>query len=254
MGIVTMVAVLYVFVFGLIIGSFLNVVIYRLPQKLSVAKGRSFCPNCQTLIKGRHNIPVLSFLCLKGSCAYCHEKISWRYPIIELLTGVLAVFILSVYGFSLQSLVVFSIGGILICMTMIDHDTMTIPNGLVIGLMIPGILSVFVFPEVPLISRIIGIFAVSLPMILLSLLIADAFGGGDIKLMAVAGFILGWESTLVAMFIGILGAGLYGCFLLLRKDRKRHMAFGPYLCLGIMIALIYGQEIIEGYLRFFSLI
>lgn len=253
MIIIQFLLMLYVFIFGLLIGSFLNVVIYRVPNKISVAKGRSFCPKCHTPIKGYHNIPVFSFLFLKGKCAYCQEKITWRYPVIELVTGVFGLFTVSTYGFTLESLVVFGIGAILLCMTMIDMDTMTIPNGLVIALMIPGVLSVFAFPEVSLVSRGIGILVVSVPMILMSCVIPGAFGGGDIKLMGVAGFILGWESTLLGTFIGILAGGIYGMVLLQKKTKEKHMAFGPYLCLGIMVALFYGKPIIDGYLRFFGL-
>lgn len=244
---------LYIFVVGIVIGSFLNVVIYRVPKEISVAKGRSFCPHCQAPIKGYHNVPLFSYLWLRGKCADCGAPISLRYPLVELFTGLLAILIFALYGFSFQWLVVFLAGAILICITMIDFDTMTIPNGLVLALMAPALLSFFVFPELGLLSRVIGIFVISLPMLALALFIPDAFGGGDIKLMAVAGFMLGWGDTLLAAFIGILLGGAVAVYLLLKKTTAKHMAFGPYLCIGIMTALLFGDIIIYWYLNLFGL-
>jgi leader peptidase (prepilin peptidase)/N-methyltransferase len=244
---------LYIFVVGIVIGSFLNVVIYRVPKELSFAKGRSFCPHCQAQIKGYHNVPVFSYLWLRGKCADCGEPISIRYPLVELVTGLMAILIFAVYGFSFQWLVVFTAGAILICITMIDFDTMIIPNGLVIALMAPALLSFFFFPQVGILSRVIGIFVISLPMLALALFIPDAFGGGDIKLMAVAGFMLGWGHTLLATFIGLLLGGAVAVYLLAQKTKDKHMAFGPYLCIGIMTALLFGDIIIQWYFNLFGL-
>ena len=244
---------LYIFVVGIVIGSFLNVVIYRLPLEISVAKGRSFCPRCQAPIKGYHNIPVFSYLRLRGKCADCGGPIAIRYPLVELFTGLMAILIFAVYGFSFQWLVVFSAAAILICITMIDFDTMIIPNGLVIALMAPALLSFFFFPQLGILSRVIGIFAISLPMLILVLFIPEAFGGGDIKLMAVAGFMLGWDHTLLAAFIGLLLGGAVAVVLLAKKTPDKHMPFGPYLCIGIMTALLFGDIIIKWYLNLFGL-
>ena len=244
---------LYIFVIGMVIGSFLNVVIYRVPLAISVAKGRSFCPHCYAQIKGYHNIPVFSYLWLRGKCADCGEPISIRYPLVELFTGLMALLIFAVFGFSFQWLVVFSAAAILICITMIDFDTMTIPNGLVLALMAPALLSFFFFPEVGILSRVIGIFVISLPMLILVLFIPDAFGGGDIKLMSVAWFMLGWDHTLLAAFIGLLLGGAVAVVLLAKKTPDKHMPFGPYLCIGIMTALLFGDIIIQWYLNLFGL-
>jgi len=244
---------LYIFVIGIVVGSFLNVVIYRVPIEVSFAKGRSFCPHCQAPIKGYHNIPVFSYLWLRGKCADCGQPISIRYPLVELFTGLMAILIFAVYGFSFQWLVVFSAAAILICITMIDFDTMIIPNGLVIALMAPALLSFFFFPQLGILSRVIGIFVISLPMLILVLFIPDAFGGGDIKLMAVAGFMLGWGNTLLASFIGLLLGGAVAVVLLARKTADKHMAFGPYLCIGIMTALLFGDRIIGWYFNLFGL-
>ncbi len=250
---VNIILYVYIFVLGLVIGSFLNVVIYRLPQEISVAKGRSFCPHCHAPIKGYHNIPVFSYFWLRGKCADCGERIAVRYPLVELFTGLTGIVILAVYGFSFQWVVVFAIGAILICITMIDFDTMIIPNGLVIALMVPALLCFFLFPQVGLLARVIGIFVVSLPMLILILFIGDAFGGGDIKLMAVAGFMLGWQNTLLATFIALILGGGVAVYLLAKKTANKHMAFGPYLCIGIMTSIIFGDIIIRWYLSLFGL-
>ncbi|KNZ43121.1 prepilin peptidase [Acetobacterium bakii] len=243
----------FVFVFGAVIGSFLNVVIYRVPRQISVAQGRSFCPRCTAPVRAYHNIPIFSYLWLRGKCAYCGGKISLRYPLVELFTGILAVLLFLFYGFTVQAIVVFSIGAILTCIAMIDFDTMTIPNGLVIALMVPTLICFFVFPEVGLLSRVIGIVAVSLPMLLLTMAVPDAFGGGDIKLMAVAGFMLGWPNTLLAAFLGLITGGIVAAVILVKKTKEKHMPFGPYLCFGIMTALVFGDIIIGWYLGIFGL-
>ena len=139
--------------------------------------------------------------------------------------------------------------------SMIDFDTMTIPNGLIISLIVPVGIFTVLHPETALMTRAIGFFIVSLPMYLLTLLIPDCFGGGDIKLIAVAGFLLGWKLTLLAFFISVLIGGSYAVYLLLsRKTQKgAHIAFGPYLCAGIMISLLYGETLIQGYLSLFGL-
>lgn len=244
---------LYVFVVGAVIGSFLNVVIYRVPKEISFVGGRSFCPSCGTQIRGCHNVPIFSYFQLRGKCADCGAKISLRYPLIELCTGLMAIFMFALYGVSLQWLVAFAAGAILICVTMIDFDTMTIPNGLIIALMVPALVSFFVFPQVGILSRFIGLFAISLPMLVLTLFIPEAFGGGDIKLIAVAGFMLGWQNTLLATFFALLFGGAVAVYLLAKKTKEKHMAFGPYLCLGIMTALLFGDIIINWYLGLFGL-
>ncbi len=253
LALITLIFYLYVFILGIVVGSFLNVIIYRLPLGLSIAKGRSFCPTCKNPIKAYQNIPLFSFLFLRGRCAHCGTKIAWRYPLVEGLSGVLTVVSFLVFGASLQFLVVFIVTAILIAITFIDFDTMTIPNALVIALLVPALASVFVFPEIGLSSRLIGVFIVSAPMLILTFIIPDAFGGGDIKLMAVAGFMLGFPSTLLATFIALLFGGGVAIFILVQKKEGKHMAFGPYLCLGIFVAQNFGGPIIRCYFSLFGL-
>ena len=245
----------FIFVFGICIGSFLNVAVYRLPNHISIAYGRSFCPKCHKQIPNRDLIPIFRYLHLKGLCRNCQAPISPRYPLVEAFTGLLAVGLFWYYGFNLTALVIFSVACILTIIALIDIDTMTIPNNLLIALSIPAVLIYWFFPEISLLARIIGFFAVSLPMFLLNFIKADAMGGGDIKLMAVSGFMLGWQNILLAMFIALLASGLAIVYLLAAKQKttQSHIAFGPYLCLGIITALVYGKPIIELYFAFFNL-
>lgn len=244
---------MFVFVFGCMIGSFLNVVVYRVPIGISVVKGRSFCPNCGKPIAFYDNIPLLSYLWLRGKCRKCGAKIAPRYFFTELCGGLLALLMAWHYDFGLQAVVGFVAASILLAITLIDFDTMTIPNGLVIALIVPAAASCFVFLEPSLISRVIGVFVISVPMLILSLVIPGGFGGGDVKLMAVAGFLLGWPCTLLATFIGLVLGGIVGVVKLLKKSEEKHMAFGPYLSIGILVALLYGGAILEWYLTLFGL-
>ena len=246
---------LFVFLVGICVGSFLNVLVYRIPNGISFVKGRSFCPKCRTPLTGRDLVPIFSFLFLKGRCRTCKEKISWRYPLIEALTGILFLLVFFRFDFTMQAVTICIAAAMLLTISLIDLDTMTIPNGLVIAMIVPAVLSVFFGDGTGLLSRAIGFFVLSLPMFLLNFLIDDCFGGGDIKLMAVCGFMLGWQNTLLAGFIGLLTGGIAAVALLLakKKEKKQHIPFGPFLAFGIFIAMMWGQTIIGGYLSFFGL-
>lgn len=247
---------IYSFVIGCCVASFINVVIYRVPNEISVAKGRSFCPKCKETLKGYDLIPIISWLVLKGKCRTCKEPISVRYPLLELLGGLIGIFCFYRYEFSWMTVLSFGIAMVLLAITMIDIDTMTIPNGLVLIMGVFSIVSYVIDPSISLVSRLIGMVCISGFMLVLSLCISGAFGGGDIKLMFMIGFLLGWINTLLAFFIAVLVAGVYAIYLLVKKikGRKQHIAFGPYLCLGSFIALVYGNSIIDWYLSLFMIL
>lgn len=244
---------LYSFILGAIIASFINVVVWRLPQGLDFVKGRSFCPTCHHTLAWYDLFPIFSWLFLKGSCRYCHDTISMRYPLVELLGGLLGMLSLNVYGMSWECLVVLVILMILLTISLIDHDTMLIPDGLQFALCIPVIVLSLMQADPTWIERIIGCLIIALPMLLLTYLIPDCFGGGDIKLMFICGFLLGWSHTLLAMFVAVLLAGSYAIYLLACKkvDKKAHIAFGPYLCIGIACSLCFGSELIHWYVSLF---
>lgn len=242
-----------IFLFGSAIGSFLNVVIYRLPLGKNLAIGRSNCPQCEHIINWYDLVPIVSYIGLRGKCRNCNAHISLRYPLVEVFTGVIAVVTLAIKGISVLSLFVFLYAAILIAIAVIDWDTMTIPDSLNIAIVICAIIMIILRGEVNMFSLVGGFFIVSVPMLLLAMAIPGAFGGGDIKMMAASGLILGFANTIVAAFIGIVIGGMYAIYLMKTKDvdRKSHMAFGPYLCMGCYIAMLYGDTIIQWYLGFF---
>jgi leader peptidase (prepilin peptidase)/N-methyltransferase len=266
----------YVFaaITGICIGSFINVVITRLPEKGKfLGSSRSECPSCGHIIRWYDLVPVLSYILLLGRCRDCKAFISPRYPIVE-LSGVLFA-ILSIYrfGFDFQvyinpaddyaityftsfdfaTILVFGVSMILLAVTFIDFKTSEIPDSLVIALTPFAVASVWLFPDVSLLSHVIGFLAVALPMFLTTIIVPGAFGGGDIKLMAVCGFLLGWELTVVAFFIAIILGGSTAIYLMASGRRKKgqHMVFGPSLCAGVVAAMYYGNEILNWYLSIF---
>ena len=244
---------LFVFVIGLCIGSFSNVLIYRVPNKIGFVKGRSFCPNCHHTLGPLDLVPLFSWLLLKGRCRYCSNKISVRYPLVELIGGIAAVLSVAVFWVTPKAAIVFVSAVILTVIAFIDADTMEIPDGLVIALAIVAAGAAFAFSEVSLLCRTIGLFAVSIPMLLINLIVKTSFGGGDIKLVAVCGFLLGWKQLLVGTFIALLLGGGYGMYLLKskKKGRKDHFAFGPCLSIGMILALFCGETLLTAYLSLF---
>lgn len=140
--------------------------------------------------------------------------------------------------------------GLLIAISIVDIKTMEIPNGFVLSMLICGIISIGLFPQISILSRAIGLFSVSFPLAVITFIVPGAFGGGDIKLMAVVGVLLGWKMNLVSLLLGIFFGGIYGIYLLAgkKKDRKDHFAFGPFLCAGIVIAMFAGEQLVAWYM------
>lgn len=239
-------------VFGLLIGSFLNVCIYRIPRKESIVFGRSHCAGCSAEIAPRDLIPVLSYLFLGGKCRSCKAKISQRYPLVELLNGILYALVYLRFGFSLKTLVLAALVSVLIAVSGIDIDTREIPNGLVIALLILGAASFFT-GGVLWWERLIGFAAASGILLLLALVWRDSMGGGDIKLMAAVGLILGWKLILLALLMAFILGGAYGAALLLLKKaaRRDSIAFAPALSAGIVFAALFGEALLRWYAHFF---
>lgn len=236
-------------ILGLLIGSFLNVCIYRVPLKESIAKGSSHCTSCQQKIKRYDLIPVFSYLFLRGKCRNCKSKISPRYPIIELVNCLMYILIYITFGISVMTLILCALVSVLIVVTMIDIDTGEIPNGLIIFILCLSPLVLFL-DDMPIWERLIGFVAASL-ILLIFALVADAFGGGDIKLMAACGLLLGYKNILLALFIGIILGGILGGILLItrkKKGKKATMAFGPALAAGVMFSSLYGTQILDWYI------
>ena len=241
---------------GLCIGSFINVVIARLPVKGAfLGKKRSTCPECDEPIKPYDLIPVLSWLILKGKCRNCDAKISMQYPIIELACGFLAMAAYLRFGPVYFTIIAFGVPTILLAISVIDLKTSEIPDSLVIAVGVFAIAAIWLNPEVDIINRLIGLVVISLPMLIITFIVKGAFGGGDIKLMAACGFLLGWQATVLAFFLALILGGSYAIYLMLsgKRSRGEHMVFGPAICLGVAVALFFGNEIISWYLRIFML-
>lgn len=239
---------------GLMIGSFLNVCIYRIPLARTIVKGRSYCPSCGALIPWYLNIPVLSYLVLRGHCKSCGEPISPLYPMVEILNALLTFTAFSFFGFSMMTILAAVFFSILIVISFIDLQHQIIPDGLVICLLLLGALNAvyqIVILHEPWPTFAIGLLAASFPLFLLGLVFPDSLGGGDVKLMAAAGLFLGWKLILLALFLGNFIALFYVIVqLLLRKfNRSTPIPFGPFLSLGMVCSLLFGDQLIDFYLN-----
>ncbi len=243
-------------VFGLVIGSFLNVCIYRMPKNISVAKGRSYCPKCDETLSPLELVPVLSFLALRGRCRHCKAKISPRYAAVELLTAIL--FALCGYFIAPYSIVFAAVYAIffaiLIVITFIDLDTMEVPDRLHICIAILALACMY-FRVDEFWYYLLGAVIVSIPMLIIAI-ITGGFGGADIKLMAAAGLLLGAKSIVVSFLAAILIMGSIGVVLIIRKiifkrEYNKKMPFCPALTFGCVTGTFLG-DIISGW--YFSLL
>ena len=244
-----------VLVFGLIIGSFLNVCIFRIPKGESISYPPSHCTSCGYNLKPKDLVPVFSYLFLKGRCRSCKEKISFRYPIIELINALSYVLIYMKFGFAIKSIFFCLLASLLIVISMIDFDTKEVYTattlfGLILGL-IYLVVSYF-YLNINYTDNILG-GVVGFLIIFLIVKLTQGMGEGDYEIAGVCGLFLGVKGILVGLFIGIILGAIYGSVLLIRKSKtgKDEMAFGPFIALGSFISLIYGTKILEFYINFF---
>lgn len=243
-----------VFLFGLCIGSFLNVVIYRVPQKMSLLKPPSHCTNCQTRLGARDLIPVFSYLQLGGRCRTCKRPISPRYMLVELLTG--ALFFLCYWRMPnwMALLPALALTGVLIAAACIDAEHSIIPNGIVLFGAVAGALgSVLTGHPTPK-DALLGALCGGGPLFLIDVLTRltlgkEGMGGGDVKLMAMAGLFLGMKPVLLALVLGVMLGGLTGAALLITKKVKRggYFPFGPFLTAGVFLSQLFYSDIIRLY-------
>lgn len=271
-------AIILAWMIGTASFSFVNTVAYRFPREKKILKEHFVCDSCEQQLKAYEVIPVFSYIVLKGRCRYCGEKISRRDFFNEIAGGLLALLVFFRFGdvndlyggFILSSpldiVVHFDIWKLLTLLTifvffciqdlvfLVDYDTMVIPNRFVIVLLYVAVVSFFVIPGITIVDHLIGAVCISVPMLLIMYAIPGAFGGGDVKLSAAVGAILGWQLTVVGFLISLLFAGIYGIVMLIRKKKakKDHFAFGPFLCTGYMIATFCGINIIDAYMKFAS--
>jgi len=249
--------VVLIFILGLIVGSFSNVCIYRIPRNESIIFPASHCPKCRRNISPKDNIPLLSYILLKGRCRNCKSKISIQYPIVELLTGLIYLIIYLTYGLSVQFLIYIILSSALIIIAFIDLNEQIVPDVISLpGIVIGFILSFFV-PYISFINSVLGIFAGGGIILIIGLAGSiifkkEAMGGGDVKLAAMIGAFLGWRYIIISLFLGFFLGALAGIILILSKIKSREdvVPFGPFIVLGSLITLLWGEKIISWYLGF----
>jgi leader peptidase (prepilin peptidase)/N-methyltransferase len=244
------------FVFGLCIGSFLNVCIYRLPAARSIVSPPSACLRCGYRLRFYDNIPVLSWLWLRGKCRSCKAPISVRYPLVELLTGLLAAASVLRFGLQPAALAVFAFLAVLVVVAFIDLDHQIIPDVLTL----PGILLFFfaglALPEVPRGEALIGALASPGALYLVGEYFyffrgVEGLGGGDVKLISMIGALLGWPGVVVTIFLASAAGTLAGLAIMIRtgKGTKLAVPFGPFLAVGAAVHVFFGAELIAWYLQ-----
>jgi len=269
------------FLFGLFVGSFLNVCIVRLPRGRSIVTPPSHCPRCQERIKWYDNIPVVSFLILRGRCRSCGLPISWRYPLVELMNGLMYLWAYRTFGMSgdmrdlAEMAIIMVLSSALIVITFIDLDHQIIPDvitlpGMFIGLALAPFFMTALTDHLPFflervlspdaayarafLNSLIGLVLGAAPLLIIGWLWekikhVEAMGGGDIKLMGMVGSFLGWKGAFLTIMLGAISGSLVGGALILLKKHSADnvIPFGPFLAAGAAISLFYGGDILIWY-------
>lgn len=243
------------FIFGALIGSFLNVCILRIPAGKSIAFPPSHCPKCEAAIKWYDNLPILSWFILRGKCRSCKEQFSFRYPMVEFLTAMFSLAAMMKFGPSPAYLIYFTFIASLIVITFIDLDHQIIPDVISLPGIPLGLLASFALPAITYKESLIGIAAGGGLLLTVAMgyeFIArkEGMGGGDIKLLAMIGAFLGWKGVLFTIFSGSLIGTVIGISLMAAqgKDSKYAIPFGPFLSMGALLYLFFGEPIVYWYL------
>jgi leader peptidase (prepilin peptidase)/N-methyltransferase len=242
-------------VMGAVLGSFLNVVAYRLPRGESLSRPRSRCPRCETPIRPYDNVPVLSWLALRGRCRSCRGAIPWRYPLVEAMTGLLCALVVLDKGLDEDALLGLALVLLLIPVTLIDLDHRIIPNRLMlIGAVAAPALVLYAQPDA-IAEHLIAAAAAGGFFLLAVLAYPRGMGMGDVKLAAVLGLFLGRDVG-PALFVALVSGTLIGAVVIARKGaregRKTAVPFGPFLALGGVVALFAGDAMVDWYLATFA--
>nr|WP_321532006.1 prepilin peptidase [uncultured Desulfuromonas sp.] len=248
----------WVFILGAVIGSFLNVCIYRIPLGQSVVFPPSHCFNCDNRLRWHHNIPILSFVFLRGRCGFCGASFSWRYPGVEALNGALYCLVFYYARFSLVTLVLFLFVSALVVVTFIDYDHQIIPDVITLPGIPIGFICSFAIPWVGWQDSLIGILVGGGSLFAIAFLYEfftkkEGMGGGDIKLLAMIGAFCGWRVILPVVFLSSLLGSLVGIpvMLLQKGDSKMALPFGPFLVAGTLIYLFWGEVLVRWYFNLF---
>lgn len=245
-----------VFIFGTLLGSFANVCIHRLPRHLSVVSPGSHCPSCQQMLHPWHNVPVLSYVLLGGRCATCKTTIALRYPLVELGNGLLYVLLYTQCTLSSQGIVFALLTTALLIVSCIDLSYTIIPDAITLPGIVVGVLVSTLWTPVGWQSAVLGVVlggGLFLFIAVLSVVVLgrEGMGGGDIKLIAMIGAFLGWQAVLVTIFLGAALGAFVGLFLMLirQKSRRDPLPFGPFLALGALGTMLWGELILLWYMH-----
>lgn len=249
--------IVLIFILGLIVGSFSNVCIYRMPRNESIIYPASHCPKCRSNISPKDNVPLLSYILLKGRCRNCKSKISIQYPIVEFLTGLIYLIIYLIFGLSIQTLIYIILSSALIIIAFIDLHEQIVPDVISLpGIVIGFIISFFV-SYISYMNSALGVLVGGGIILIIGLggsviFKKEAMGGGDVKLAAMIGAFLGWRYIIISLFSGFFLGALAGIFLILSKIKSREdvIPFGPFIVLGSFITLLWGEKIISWYIGF----
>ena len=242
---------------GSMVGSFLNVCIYRMPREGSIVFPGSHCPACQHPIAWFDNIPMVSFLLLRGRCRHCRRAIAWRYPVVELLTAVSALALAARFGFTVAAAVYFAFVCALIVVSFIDLEFQIIPDEISLGGLLVGVLLCAALPSLQgtdsrwlaagrsVIGLLVGGGVLYTTGLLGDFIFRkESMGGGDIKLLAMAGSILGWKLILLTFFLAPIFALIPGLLVLLLK-RSHIIPYGPFLSIGLVVSLFFGADLLR---------
>ena len=244
------------FLFGLALGSFLNVCIHRIPLKKSIVHPPSSCPQCGQKIKAYDNIPVISYIFLLGKCRYCKAPISLRYPVVEIITGLLSTALFVRYGFHYKYLIYLAFSASLVIISFIDLQHKIIPDiislpGIIIGLAIS-----IIFHHISWLNAMIGALGGGGSLFLVAVVFEkvtgrEGMGGGDVKLLAMIGAWMGWRALPFIILISSLTGAIIGggSLLLTSRGLQTKIPFGPFLALGALIYLFFGYELVSWYSR-----
>ena len=247
---------LYVAAVGLVIGSYLNVVIHRLPREESTVLPRSRCPRCGAPLRALDNLPLLSFLLLRGRCRQCQAPISWRYPLVEAMTGILFVGALEAFGLTWHAAAAAAFGSALIALAGIDLEHFLLPDaitlpGIAVGLLISLFADWIHWREALLGAALGGGGLWLLAQLWVLLRHEEGMGLGDVKMLAMVGAFLGWQGVIVTVFLGSLAGAVVGLSLIAagRLDLGSRLPFGVFLAGGAMVALFAGPALVARYSR-----
>lgn len=240
----------FIFLVGVIIGSFLAVCIERLPLQQSIVYPASYCPNCKSALKMTDLIPVVSYLFLRGKCRYCNQAYPGRYFLIELMTGCLFLWSSCTLGFQFITFKALLLTAFLIVIAWIDYDYQLVLNKVLVWLAVCSLVNVFYLSVPDIASMLAGAFVGGGVLFLIGVFSRGGIGDGDIKLASILGLWLGLPSVLLTLFFAFVSGGIVATVLLLFKlrNRKDGIPFAPFLAIGALISTLYGKEIIQWYI------